>query len=118
MDFAKEKGASTWLTAIPLVEHGFALHKGAFQDALALRYGWTPADMPLKCECGKNSSVEHAMSCAREGFPSIRHNEIRDLTATLLTEVCNNVCTEPELQPVSQEALRGASANRQDMEHG
>ena len=53
MDFAKEKGASTWLTAIPLVEHGFALHKGAFQDALALRYGWTPADMPLKCECGK-----------------------------------------------------------------
>ncbi len=91
-----------------------ALHKGAFQDALALRYGWTPADMPLKCECGNNLSVEHAMSCARGGFPSIRHNEIRDLTATLLTEVCNNVCTEPELQPVSQEALRGASANRQD----
>ncbi len=54
------------------------------------------------------------MSCARGGFPSIRHNEIRDLTATLLTEVCNNVCTEPELQPVSQEALRGASTNRQD----
>ena len=114
MDFAKEKGASTWLTAIPLAEHGFALHKGAFQDALALRYGWTPADIPLKCECGNNLSVEHAMSCARGGFPSIRHSEIRDLTATLLTEVCNNVCTEPELQPVSQESLRGASANRQD----
>ncbi len=64
MDFAKEKGASTWLTAIPLAEHDFALHKGAFQDALALRYGWTPADMPLKCECGNNLSVEHAMSCA------------------------------------------------------
>ncbi len=37
-----------------------------------------------------------------EDFPQ---SEIRDLTATL-TEVCNNVCTEPELQPVSQEALR------------
>ena len=36
---AKEKGSSTWLTALPLVEHGFALHKGAFHDALALRYG-------------------------------------------------------------------------------
>ena len=70
--------------------------------------------MPLKCECGNNLSVEHAMSCARGGFPSIRRTEIRDLTATLLTEVCNNVCTEPELQPVSQESLRGASANRQD----
>ena len=31
-------GASTgesWLTALPIREHGFALHKGAFRDALA-----------------------------------------------------------------------------------
>ena len=27
---ASEKGASTWLTVLPLSEHGFALHKGAF----------------------------------------------------------------------------------------
>ncbi len=39
-------------TALPSVEHGFALHKGAFQDALALRYGWTPTDMPSTCACG------------------------------------------------------------------
>ena len=39
---ASEKGSSTWLTVLPLSEHGFALHKGAFHDALALRYGWTP----------------------------------------------------------------------------
>ena len=38
VDLAKEKGSSTWLTALPLVEHGFALHRGAFHDALALRY--------------------------------------------------------------------------------
>ncbi len=47
------------------------------------------------------------------GFPSIRHNEIRDLTADLLSEVCNNVCTEPELLPVTGENLAGASANIQ-----
>ena len=29
-----------------------------------------------------------------------RHNEIRGLTANLLTEVCSQVCVEPELQPV------------------
>ena len=46
---AKEKGSSTWLTALPLIEHGFALHKGAFHDALALRYGWTPSEMPSIC---------------------------------------------------------------------
>ena len=111
---AKEKGSSTWLTTLPLVEHGFTLHKGAFHDALALRYGWTPSDMPSTCVCGSKFSVEHALSCARGGFPSIRHNGSRNLTATLLTEVCHDVCIEPELQPVSDEALAGASANRQD----
>ena len=105
---AKEKGSST------LVEHGFAFHKGAFHDALALRYGWTPSDMPSTCVCGSKFSVEHALSCATGGSPSIRHNEICNLTATLLTEVCHDICIEPELQPVSDEALAGVSANRQD----
>ena len=35
---AKEKGASTWLTVLPLKEHGFSLHRAAFHDAMALRY--------------------------------------------------------------------------------
>ena len=39
MLLAQEKGVSTWLTSLPLEEYGFALHKGAFRDALALRYG-------------------------------------------------------------------------------
>ena len=114
VDLAKEKGSSTWLTALPLVEHGFVLHKGAFHDALALRYGWTPSEMPSMCTCGSKFSVEHALSCAKGGFPSIRHNEICNLTATLLTEVCHNVRIEPGLQPVTNETLTGASANRQD----
>ena len=114
VDLAKEKGSSTWLTVLPLAEHGFTLHKRAFHDAVALRYGWTPSEMPSTCVCGSRFSVEHALSCARGGFPSIRHNEIRNLTATLLTEVCHDVCIEPELQPLSGEVLTGASANHQD----
>ena len=42
MDLAQEKGASSWLTTLPLKEFNFALHKGAFRDAVALRYGWQP----------------------------------------------------------------------------
>ena len=114
VDFASEKGASTWLTTLPLMDHGFALHKKGFHDALAIRYGWTPSEMPSMCACGSKSSVEHALSCAKGGFPSIRHNEIRDLTATLLTEVCHDVCIEPGLQPVPSTALTGATANHQD----
>ena len=56
----------------------------------------------------------HSSSCPNSGFPTIRHNEIRDLTTNLLTEVCNDVCTEPELQPITGESLTGASSNVQD----
>ena len=80
---------------------------------MALRYGWTPSQIPSKCDCGNSFSVEHALSCARGGFPSIRHNEIRDLTAALLTEVCHDVCIEPELRPISEEALSGSTSNAQ-----
>ena len=60
---AQEKGASSWLTSLPIREHGFALHKGAFCDALALRYGWIPKDFPVECICGKHFTDEHALSC-------------------------------------------------------
>ena len=29
------------------------------------------------------------------GNPTIRHNEIRDITTTLLTEICHNIATPP-----------------------
>ena len=43
-------------------------------------------------------------------IPSIRHNEIRDITANLLTEVCHDVQVEPDLQEVSNEVLSGWTA--------
>ena len=59
-------------------------------------------------------TVEHVLSCPRGGFPSIRHNEVRDITADLLSEVCHNVGTEPSLQPVTGEQLLHRTANRED----
>ena len=70
MELASEKGASNWLTSLPIEEFGFCLHKGAFRDALALRYGWPPSNVPLHCECGSTFTVEHVLSCPRGGFPS------------------------------------------------
>ena len=40
--------------------------------------------------------------------------EILDITASLLTEACSEVCVEPDLQPVTSDQLNGASANSQD----
>ena len=47
------------------------------------------------------------------GIPTIRHNEIRDLTASLVTEVCHNVAIEPLLQPLSGELFSHRLANTQ-----
>ena len=91
---------STWLSMLTIQEHGFALHKGAsFRDALCLCYCWQPTLLPLTCVCGNTFSIEHVLSCPCGGYPSIRHNELRDITATLLTEVCHGVGIEPCLQP-------------------
>ncbi len=104
-DLAREKGASTWLTVLPFTEHGFSLHKSAFHNTMALRYVWSPPKIPYKYDCGSGMTLEHALSCAKGGFPTLRHNEIRDLTANLLTKACNDVCVEPELQPVMPQQL-------------
>ena len=109
-----EKGASNWLSALPLREHGFALHQGAFRDALCLRYGWRPPNLPERCVCGTAFSVEHAMSCPHGGFPIMRHNELRDVTTSLLSEVCRGVSIEPTLQPLANENLRYRTANREE----
>ena len=106
--------ASSWLTSMLIEEFGFTLHKGAFLDALALQYHWEPLHTASTCDCGTKISVEHALSCSKGGFPSIKHNKIKDLTAALLTKVCNEVCVEPELERITGESLRGATSNVQD----
>ena len=102
------------LSVIPLRSHGYHLHKGAFRDALCLRYGWDPPALPSTCVCGSPFTINHALNCNCGGFPSLRHNEIRDITASLMREVCPQVCTEPTLQPLSGEILEPRSANTED----
>ena len=114
VDLAKEKGTSSWLSVLPLKDQGLLLHKGEFRDALCLRYGWNLPNTPTTCNCGSAFSIGHAMVCHMGGFPTIRHNEIRDLTASLLTEVCHNVAAEPHLQPLNGETMAFRSAITDD----
>ena len=114
LNLAAEKGASSWLTCRPLRQYGFNLHKQAFWDALCLRYGWTPPGLPTECVCGKAFSPEHALSCPTGGYPAMRHNDLRDLTASLLREVAHDVQVEPHLQPLTGETFRHRSAISED----
>ena len=110
MALSQEKGASTWLTALPIDKHGFSLHKSAFRDALSLRYDWPLEIFHLQCSCSYPFTVERTLSCPTGGFPSIKHNEVRDFTASLMSEVCHKVSTKPQLQALSGEPMSHHSA--------
>ena len=47
----------------------------------------------------------------------MRHNEVRNTTATLRSEICHGVTPEPHLQPLSGESLSYCSATTEDGFH-
>ena len=105
LELSQETGASSWLTALPLLDEGYDLNKQCFQDLLRIRYGWSLKRFPVTCECGSIFNIDHALTCKKGGFISLRHNEVRNITAKLLSEVCHDVTIEPMLQPLTGENL-------------
>jgi len=73
-----------------------------------------PEGLPSKCGCSSGFTVDHAMFCSSGGFPTIRHNKLRDFTLTVLSEVCHDVAIEPVLQRLTGENLHYATANVED----
>ena len=59
-------------------------------------------------------NVEHAFYCPYGGFPTIHDNELHDLTASLISEVCLDVGFESSLQPLDCEPLQYAITNQED----
>ena len=105
----KMKGGSSWLTPLPLKSEKFSLNKREFYVALSLRYRWTPKYLPSTCSCGKR--FDHAM-CMKGGFVHRRHDDVRDLFATLLKDVCYDVEVEPYLQTLIEEVPIGCQCSQ------
>ena len=65
LELISEKGASCWLTSLPLKEYGFLLNKQEFQDALALRYNLvlSTLDRHKQFICGQPNTVDHCLIC-------------------------------------------------------
>ena len=108
----QEKGSGSWLTALPLKDHGFCLNKQEFRDAICLRYGWRIPNTPHFCGCGSKNSIDHTLICAKGGYVAMRHNALRDLNADLQKEVCKDVVVEPRLLPLENEEVEGTSGDR------
>ena len=97
---SRDKGASSGLTAVPLVDQGLALNKQEFRDSLRLSYDMSLFDLPGKCVCGERYTVCLALSCKKGGFVAQRHDGIRNLLTSLVGKVCTNVEVEPQVQPL------------------
>ena len=76
----KRKSAASWLTILPIEEHGFTQHRRTFRVATSLRYSWPPAHIPVSCAYESFLSIQHALSYPKCCYHLIRHNAIRDLT--------------------------------------
>jgi len=113
-DINCQNGASIWLTSLPIIEEGYRLNKQQFTDAVRIRYGWALSRLPSKCVCGVSFNIDHALSCKKGGFVTLRHNEIRNTTAKLLKEVCHDVKIEPSLIPLTGETFTEKTANLKD----
>ena len=103
--YASEKGASSWLTSLPLEKYGYVLSKQYFQDAICLRYNFLIPNRAVRCICGELNTVDHTLICKRGPFVNCRHNRLRDVIAALLNKCLPEVSTEPLLLPVTGESL-------------
>ena len=108
---SRDKGASSWLNAMPLADQGLALNKQEFRDSLHLRYDSPLVDLTSHCVCGDKITVGHALSCKKGGgFVAERHDGIRNLLTTFIDKISNNVEIEPRLQPLDNERFHLRSA--------
>ena len=60
LEASQEKGASSWLNALPLKSQGFLLDKQSFRVAIFTRYGIPIKGQPTNCVCESKFSMEHA----------------------------------------------------------
>ena len=109
-ELACVKGASSWLTLLPIADEGYDFHKELFWDLVRIRYGYQLKRLPTICECGNQFNLQHALSCKKGGFVSLRHNELRNVIALMLKTVCKDVVVEPNLQPLTGERLNEITA--------
>ena len=68
-------------------------------------------NLPTPCLCGSKFDIQQSMSYKKGGFIYIQHNDLRDLTANIMSEVYKDTETEPKKTPLSREELQGRTLN-------
>ena len=72
-------------------------------------------NLPTSYPWGGKFDIQHSMTWRKDDFLNIRHNDFRDLTANMMSEVCKYTKIELKLAPLSGEELQGrTSSNSND----
>jgi hypothetical protein len=108
---ASEKGGSSVFTVLPLERHGFALKaKRDFHDLVRMRYRMQIRGLPTTCACGQPYSLDHSQVCKTGGFIHMRHDEPKELFASLASQLFRDVGVEPMLENLTGEVMRYKTA--------
>ncbi|CAB0005423.1 unnamed protein product, partial [Nesidiocoris tenuis] len=92
-------GNSQWLTIVPSSADGFDLDPIQFRDALAMRYGRTPQNLPSSCDgCGAAFDLNHALNCKKGGLVKRGHDSVRDDCLEIAKLVWGGAVREPVLR--------------------
>ena len=87
------------LLPLPLKNQGYAFSKQLLCGLIRIGNGWHVCRVRILVQI-----------CKKEGFISIRDNNIRNVTDDLLKEVCRDVCAESKLQPLTGEMFKESTA--------
>ena len=111
LQLARERNSYGWLSCIPIERLGFTLNKKQFQDEIRNRMNIPLSGLPPSCGgCGRENSVNHALSCKAGGYVTFRHNVICETEAEFLREICYDVKLEPALIPTHADFTRNGTA--------
>jgi hypothetical protein len=73
-----------------------------FCDALSMRYGDTPYDLPVSCDsCDAHFTLQHVLSCKKGGLVIFCHNKIQDKLVHMVGKAMtpSTIHDEPLIHP-------------------
>ena len=112
-ELASEKGASSWLNAMPLKRYHFDLKKAIF--VMALPFAMTETQRRYHHYAhARRTSLMRMPSTVRKGDTRTLDNSFSDSIANMLTDICHDVDIEPLLQPLQGENFAFKSTTTDD----
>ena len=77
-----------------------------------MKYNWVLPRLPLVGECGMKFNLTHVLLCQKGGLVSLRHNRIRNITASLQTEVTNKTSKTTEQEGTRLDLIYALEGSR------